>query len=133
MVIRLLGARLGTNFKIKMTRTLDKVRNVLKTATQNQAIELGAVTFVIGTILTMTFIYIGIYNPDIVYFTLALLTILTIIFVLTIILLTIKTRLTWKIIVTAPLTIFLLALTWICVDSVFVIIKYGFLKCDLCP
>ncbi len=116
-----------------MTWSFDKIKNSIKFSTLNQAISFGTVTTIIGTILTMIFTYIGTYNPDIVYLILILLLCLTILFVFTMVFLALKTGLTWKIIISVPLTLFLIGLTAICLVNVLTILKYGFLKCDTCP
>jgi hypothetical protein len=104
--------------------------NLIKSS---KVLYISSIITFLGLFATWTVNYVGTYIPELKYFTLTALILLTTIFALTTITLIYKISFNWQLILRLTLIIFLIILMLINFYSIWTIIKFGWLKCDLCP
>jgi len=112
---------------------MQRILTILKTINFDRITLTASMIASFGFFATLIFMYIGTYNPGLKYLTLIVLFLLSIIFTLTIITLIYRVSLSWKLIPTIFMILFLTALTIICIESIWTIIQFGWIKCDTCP
>ncbi len=109
------------------------MRNEILKASYSDFAIIAVIEFLIGFVVTGSFIYLGIYRPELNFITIPFLILQPIVFIITIVILIFKAQIKLRILVTIPLVGLLMFLTFVCVNSALTIIEFGELKCDLCP
>lgn len=113
--------------------TDENMRNEILKASYSDFAIIAVIEFLIGFVVTGSYIYLGIYRPELNFITIPFLILQPIVFITTIVILIFKTQIKLRILVTIPLVGLLMFLTFVCVNSALTIIEFGELKCDLCP
>jgi hypothetical protein len=77
--------------------------------------------------------YLGTYKSDLKFLTISGLLFFTLTFILSILSLIHKSKMTWRLLVSLPIIAVLAYLTYIFLDLTLEIIRFGWLKCATCP
>lgn len=116
-----------------MNISLRKIWSNYNNATYTLTVFLSIMILIIGIIGTMVLGYLGTYKSDLELLTLTGLLLLALTFILTILSLIHKSKMTWRLLVSLPLIVVLGFLTYVFFDLTQEIIRFGWLKCELCP
>lgn len=116
-----------------MNISLRKIWSNYNNTTYTLTIFVSIVILIIGIIGIMVFGYLGTYKSDLKFLTVAGLLFLDLTFILTILSLIHKSKMTWRLLVSLPVIGVLGFLTYVFFDLTQEIIQFGWLQCELCP
>jgi len=116
-----------------MNIILRKIWSNYNDATYASTTFVSIVILIIGIVGIMVLVYLGTYKSDLKLLTISGLLFLALTFILTILSLLHQSKMTWRLLVSLPIILILGFLTYIFFDLTQDIIRFGWLKCELCP
>lgn len=116
-----------------MSNSIRKIWMNYKSATFSLTMFLSIVILIVGSIGALILGYLGTYKSNLKLITLTGLLLFSLIYILTILSLIHKSKMTWRLLVSLPLIAVLGFMAYVFIDFTHEIIEFGWLKCELCP